>query len=100
VDQLVYWCAQKHLELNLLKTVEIMENLWRTLLTLPPLTILNNTVDHFRFLGTPPFSEPELVFLPSCQDHGVLFAKTSRHRNSFFPQTVFLVYTMNMSQPE
>ncbi|KAI3376025.1 hypothetical protein L3Q82_016557 [Scortum barcoo] len=44
VEQLAFWCNQNNLELNTLKTVEMTVDLRRSPPTLPPLSILNNTV--------------------------------------------------------
>ncbi|KAK3557509.1 hypothetical protein QTP70_028344, partial [Hemibagrus guttatus] len=55
VEQLVVWCSLSHLELNTLKTVEMIVDFRRNTPALPPLTIMNSTVptvESFRFLGT------------------------------------------------
>ncbi|KAI3376032.1 hypothetical protein L3Q82_016565 [Scortum barcoo] len=44
VEQLAFWCNQNNLELNTLKTVEMTVDFRRSPPTLPPLSILNNTV--------------------------------------------------------
>ena len=58
IEQLVHWFCQNHLELNLLKTVEMIMDSRRIHSTPHPLNILNNTVsivDTFRFLGSTVF---------------------------------------------
>ncbi len=55
VEQLAVWCSLNILELNTLKTVEMIVDFRRNLPALPPLTIMNSTVtavESFRFLGT------------------------------------------------
>ncbi|KAI2650743.1 putative RNA-directed DNA polymerase from transposon BS [Labeo rohita] len=55
VEQLSLWCSRNNLELNTLKTVEMMVDFRRKPPALTPLSIMNNTVaavDSFRFLGT------------------------------------------------
>ncbi|KAK3545698.1 hypothetical protein QTP70_011272 [Hemibagrus guttatus] len=55
VEQLAAWCSLSHLELNTLKTVEMIVDFRRNTPALPPLTIMNSTVPtvaSFRFLGT------------------------------------------------
>ena len=55
VDQLVLWCSQNNLELNTLKTVEMIVDFRRHPPALSPLTVLSSpvsTVESFRFLGT------------------------------------------------
>ncbi|KAK3561767.1 hypothetical protein QTP86_013416 [Hemibagrus guttatus] len=55
VEQLAAWCSLNNLELNTLKTVEIIVDFRRNTPALPPLTIMNSTVptvESFRFLGT------------------------------------------------
>ncbi|KAK3528439.1 hypothetical protein QTP86_034541, partial [Hemibagrus guttatus] len=55
VEQLAAWCSLNNLELNTLKTVEMIVDFRRNTPALPPLTIMNNTVptvESFRFLGT------------------------------------------------
>ncbi len=55
VEQLAVWCSLNNLELNTLKTVEMIVNFRRNPPALPPLTIMNSTVtavESFRFLGT------------------------------------------------
>ncbi len=54
VKELAVWCSL-NLELNMLKTVEMIVDFRRNPPTLPPLTIMNSTVtavESFRFLGT------------------------------------------------
>ncbi len=49
------WCSLINLELNMLKTVEMIVDFRRKPPALPPLTIMNSTVtavESFRFLGT------------------------------------------------
>ncbi|KAI5622661.1 gastrula zinc finger protein XlCGF28.1-like [Silurus asotus] len=53
--QLVLWCSQNNLELNTLKTVEIIVDFRKHPSTLLPLTISNipvSPVENFKFLGT------------------------------------------------
>ncbi|KAK3538473.1 hypothetical protein QTP86_003690 [Hemibagrus guttatus] len=55
VEQLAAWCSLNNLELNTLKTVEMIVDFRRNNPALPPLTIMNSTVptvESFRFLGT------------------------------------------------
>ncbi|KAK3532200.1 hypothetical protein QTP86_009477 [Hemibagrus guttatus] len=55
VEQLAAWCSLNNLELNSLKTVEMIVDFRRNIPALPPLTIMNSTVptvESFRFLGT------------------------------------------------
>ncbi len=55
VEQLAVWCSLNTLELNTLKTVEMIVDFRRNPPALPPLTIMNSTVttvESFRFLGT------------------------------------------------
>ncbi len=55
VKELAVWCSLNKLELNTLKTVEMIVDFRRKPPTLPPLTIMNSTVtavESFRFLGT------------------------------------------------
>ncbi len=55
VEQLAVWCSLNNLELNTLKTVEMIVDFRRNPPALPPLTIMNNSVtavESFRFLGT------------------------------------------------
>ncbi|KAK3568489.1 hypothetical protein QTP86_008542 [Hemibagrus guttatus] len=55
VEQLAAWCSLNNLELNTLKTVEMIVDFRRNTPALPPLTIMNSTVptvESFRFLGT------------------------------------------------
>ncbi len=55
VKELAVWCSLKNLELNTLKTVEMIVDFRRNPPALPPLTIMNSTVktvESFRFLGT------------------------------------------------
>ncbi|KAK3551560.1 hypothetical protein QTP70_019800 [Hemibagrus guttatus] len=55
VEQLAAWCSLNNLELNTLKTVEMIVDFRRNTTALPPLTIMNSTVPtvaSFRFLGT------------------------------------------------
>ncbi len=53
--ELAVWCSLNHLEINTLKTVEMIMDFRRNPPALPPLTIMNSsvtTVESFRFLGT------------------------------------------------
>ncbi len=55
VKKLAVWCSLNNLELNTLKTVEMIVDFRRSPPALPPLTIMNSTVtaaESFRFLGT------------------------------------------------
>ncbi len=55
VEQLAVWCSHNNLELNTLKTVEMIVDFRRNPPALPPLAIMNSTVtavESFRFLGT------------------------------------------------
>ncbi len=55
VEQLAVWCNLNNLELNTLKTVEMIVDFRRNPPALPPLTTMNSTVtavESFRFLGT------------------------------------------------
>uniref|UniRef100_A0A673LUN5 Reverse transcriptase domain-containing protein n=1 Tax=Sinocyclocheilus rhinocerous TaxID=307959 RepID=A0A673LUN5_9TELE len=55
VEQLAVWCSLNNLELNTLKTVEMIMDFRRNPPALPPLTIMDSTVtavESFRFLGT------------------------------------------------
>ncbi|KAK3530367.1 hypothetical protein QTP86_024404, partial [Hemibagrus guttatus] len=55
IEQLAAWCSLNNLELNTLKTVEMIVDFRRNTPALPPLTIMNSTVptlESFRFLGT------------------------------------------------
>uniref|UniRef100_A0A8C1NZF1 Reverse transcriptase domain-containing protein n=1 Tax=Cyprinus carpio TaxID=7962 RepID=A0A8C1NZF1_CYPCA len=55
VKELAVWCTLNNLELNTLKTVEMIVDFRRNPPALPPLTTMNSTVtavESFRFLGT------------------------------------------------
>ncbi len=55
VEQLAVWCSLNNLEINTLKTVEMIVDFRRNPPALPPLTIMDSTVaavESFRFLGT------------------------------------------------
>ncbi|KAK3558997.1 hypothetical protein QTP86_000112 [Hemibagrus guttatus] len=55
IEQLAAWCSRNNLELNTLKTVEMIVDFRRNTPAFPPLTIMNSTVPtvaSFRFLGT------------------------------------------------
>ncbi len=55
VKELAVWCSLNNLELNMLKTVEMIVDFRRNPPALPPLTIMNSTVtavESFRFLGS------------------------------------------------
>ncbi|KAK3567274.1 hypothetical protein QTP86_015798, partial [Hemibagrus guttatus] len=55
IEQLAAWYSLNNLELNMLKTVEMIVDFRRNTPALPPLTIMNSTVptvESFRFLGT------------------------------------------------
>ncbi len=54
-ELMAVWCSLNNLELNTLKTVEMIVDFRRNPPALPPLTIMNSTVtavESFRFLGT------------------------------------------------
>ncbi|KAK3566876.1 hypothetical protein QTP86_004772 [Hemibagrus guttatus] len=60
IEQLATWCSLNNLELNMLKTVEMIVDFRRNTPALPPLTIMNSTVptvESFRFLGTTIFQD-------------------------------------------
>ncbi|KAK3529469.1 hypothetical protein QTP70_031163, partial [Hemibagrus guttatus] len=55
IEQLAAWCSLNNLELNTLKTVEMIVDFRRNTPALPPLTIMNSTVpivESLGFLGT------------------------------------------------
>uniref|UniRef100_A0A8C9W5N2 Reverse transcriptase domain-containing protein n=1 Tax=Scleropages formosus TaxID=113540 RepID=A0A8C9W5N2_SCLFO len=55
VKEVAVWCSHNNLELNTLKTVEMIVDFRRNTSALSPLTIMNSTVatvESFRFLGT------------------------------------------------
>ncbi|KAI2665131.1 RNA-directed DNA polymerase from mobile element jockey [Labeo rohita] len=55
VEQLAVWCSLNNLELNTLKTVEMIIDLRRNPPALPPLSIMDSTVaavETFKFLGS------------------------------------------------
>ncbi|KAK3540933.1 hypothetical protein QTP86_005870 [Hemibagrus guttatus] len=55
IEQLAAWCSRNNLELNTLKTMEMIVDFRRNTPAFPPLTIMNSTVPtvaSFRFLGT------------------------------------------------
>ncbi|KAK3539466.1 hypothetical protein QTP70_008496 [Hemibagrus guttatus] len=55
IEQLAAWCSHNNLELNMLKTVEMMVDLRKNPPSLPQLTIMDSTVaavESFKFLGT------------------------------------------------
>jgi len=55
VKELSVWCSHNNLELNMLKTVEMIVDFTRKPPALPPLTIMNSTVatvESFRLQGT------------------------------------------------
>ncbi len=54
VKELAVWCSLNYLELNTLKTVEMIVDFRRNPPAIPPLTIMNSTVtavETFKFLG-------------------------------------------------
>ncbi len=60
VKELAVWCNLNNLELNMLKTVEMIVDFRRNPPALPPLTIMNSNVtavESFRFLGTTIFQD-------------------------------------------
>ncbi|KAK3522939.1 hypothetical protein QTP86_009710 [Hemibagrus guttatus] len=66
IEQLAAWCSRNNLELNTLKTVEMIVDFRRNTPALPPLTIMNSTVPtvaSFRFLGTTISQDPKLKML-------------------------------------
>ena len=53
-DNLVTWCSQNNLQLNALKTVEMVVDFRKNTAPLTPITLCDspvNTVESFRFLG-------------------------------------------------
>ncbi|KAL0193585.1 hypothetical protein M9458_011881, partial [Cirrhinus mrigala] len=55
VEQLAVWCSLNNLELNTLKTVEMIIDFRRNPPALPPLSIMDSTVaavETFKFLGS------------------------------------------------
>ena len=53
--KLTTWCSQNNLELNALKTVEMVVDFRKNTAPLTPITLCDspvNTVESFRFLGT------------------------------------------------
>ena len=55
IDQLVTWCSQNNLELNALKTMEMIVDFRKNTAPLSPITLCDSpvdTVESFRFLGT------------------------------------------------
>ncbi|KAK3532941.1 hypothetical protein QTP70_004553, partial [Hemibagrus guttatus] len=65
VEQLAVWCSHNNLELNTLKTVEMIVDFRRNPPALPPLTIMDSTVaavEPFKFLGTT--ISQDLTFMP------------------------------------
>ncbi len=72
VKELAVWCSLNNLELNTLKTVEMI-------------------VDFRRNPSHPAHSLFEL--LPSGRRYIALSTRTTRHRNSFFPQAIHLMNT-------
>ncbi len=62
VKELAVWSSLNNLELNTLKTVEMIVDFRRNPPTIPPLTIMNSTVtavESFRFLGTTISQDPK-----------------------------------------
>ncbi len=56
VEQLAFWCSLNNLELNTLKTMEMIVDFRKNPPALSPLTIMDSTVtavESFRFLRTP-----------------------------------------------
>ncbi len=56
VEQLAGWCSLNNMELNTLKTVEMIVDFRKNPPALPPLTIMDSTVaavESFRFLEPP-----------------------------------------------
>ncbi len=70
VKELAVWCSLNNLELNTLKTVEMIVDFRRNPPALPPLTIMNSTVtavESFRFLGTTISQDLKWVLIQSEQ---------------------------------
>ncbi len=83
VEQLAVWCNLNNLELNTLKTVEMIVDFRRNPPALPPLTITNSTVtavESFRFLGTTISQELK------CDNHIVSIVKKAQQRLYFLRQ--------------
>ncbi len=62
VKELAVWCSLNNLELNTLKTVEMIVNFRRNPPALPPLTIMNNTVAVFEM----PYYHTTLTISAAC----------------------------------
>ncbi len=63
VEQLAIWCSHNNLELNTLKTVEMIVDFRRNPPAFPPLTIMDSTVaavESFKFLGNHHLPGPEV----------------------------------------
>ncbi len=78
-----FWCSLNNLELNMLKTVEIIVDFRRSPPALPPLTIMNSTVtavESFRFLGTTISQDLK------WDNHIVSIVKKAQQRLYFFRQ--------------
>ncbi len=64
VKELAVWCSLNNLELNTLKTMEMIEDFSRSPLALPPLTIMNSSVtavESFSFLGSTIFQDRKIT---------------------------------------
>ncbi len=81
VKELAVWCSLNNLELNMLKTVEMIVNFWRKGLA--------------KSLSLDPSHPAHSVIklLPSGWHYRALSTRTARHRNSFFPQAIHLMNT-------
>ncbi len=83
VEQLAVWCILNNLELNTLKTVEMIVDFRRIPPALPPLTITNSTVtavESLRFLGTTISQDLK------CDNHIDSIAKKAQQRLYFLRQ--------------
>ncbi len=76
VKELPVWCTLNNLELNTLKTVEMIVD-FRRKITLDP--------------SHP--AQPLFELLPSGECYRALSTRMARHRNSFFPQAIHLMNT-------
>ncbi len=83
VKELAVWCSLNNLELNMLKTVEMIVDFRRNPPALPPLTIMNSTVtavESFSFLGTTISQDLKL------DNHIESMVKKAQQRLHFFCQ--------------
>ncbi|XP_070199067.1 uncharacterized protein [Littorina saxatilis] len=109
VEQLVGWCSDNNLELNVSKTKEMIVDFRKNKLALTPLEINGESVeqvDSFRFLGT--IISSDLTWdkntepiIKKCQQRlhflRQLKSRTSRFRNSFFPEAVLAASMVDRS---